>query len=89
MRNPYVAPLPVNGYASGPSSVPLLFLTLKTESKEATEINIVASAKCLPGQIRFPNPNVDVTTGSSRKLPSGLMNRSGKKESGSGYVAGS
>ena len=62
---------------------------MKTESKEATAINIVASAKCLPGQIRLPIPNADVSTGSSRKLPSGLMNRSGLKESGSGYVVGS
>ncbi len=62
---------------------------LKTESKEAMTINIVASAKCLPGQIRFPIPNADVTAGSPRKLPSGLMNRSGLKASGSGYMAGS
>jgi hypothetical protein len=62
---------------------------LKEDSKEATTINIVASAKCLPGQIRFPNPHSDDNTGSSRTLPSGLMNRSGLKESGSGYVAGS
>jgi hypothetical protein len=89
MRNPYLKPLPVNGYTSGPSPVQLPFLMLKTESKEAITINIIASAKCLPGQIRFPNPNTDVTNASPRKLPSGLMNRSGLKESGSGYVAGS
>jgi hypothetical protein len=61
----------------------------KTESKEAMAINNVASAKCLPGQIRFPNPNPDVNTGSSRKVPFGLMKRSGLKVSGSGYVTGS
>jgi hypothetical protein len=43
-----------------------------------------ASAKCLPGQIRFPSPNIVDNTGSSRALPSELMNRSGLKESGSG-----
>ena len=48
-----------------------------------------ASTKCLPGQTRLPNPNAEVNTGSSRKLPSALMNRSGLKVSGSGYMAGS
>jgi len=62
---------------------------LKAERKEATTIKIMASAKCLPGQIRFPNPNIVHTTGSSPKLPSGLINRSGLKESGSGYAVGS
>jgi hypothetical protein len=62
---------PVKGYISGPSSV-LLPLMLKTESNEAIAINNVASAKCLPGQIRFPTPYSDVHTGSSRKLPFGL-----------------
>ena len=56
----------------------------KTESKDTAYINSVASTKCLPGQIRFPYPNADVTRGSSRKLPSGLRNRSGLKTSGSG-----
>ncbi len=64
-------------------------LNVETERKEATAMKIMASAKCLPGQIRFPNPNIVDTTGSSRKLPSGLMNRSGLKESGSGYMIGS
>jgi hypothetical protein len=62
---------------------------LKTENKEATAMNSVASTKCLPGQILFPNPNVDIRTGSSRKLPSAFRNRSGLKISGSGYRAGS
>jgi hypothetical protein len=60
-------PLPVYGYESGPTSVPLPFSMLKTESKEAIAINKEASAKCLPGQVRFPNPNTDVNSGSSRK----------------------
>ena len=77
------------GYVSGPSLVALPFLMLKTERKEAITMNIMASAKCLPGQIRFPNPNIVDTTGSSRKLPSELMNRSGLKESGSGNTTGS
>ena len=62
---------------------------LKTENKEAATINNVASAKCLPGQIRLPYPNADVTTESSRNLPSLSKNRSGLKASGSGYTAGS
>jgi hypothetical protein len=80
---------PVVGYISGPPSMLFFFLILKAESKEATAINNVASAKCLPGQIRFPYPNADVNTGSSRKVPFGLMNRSGLKISGSGYMTGS
>jgi len=52
-------------------------------------MNNAESTRCLPGQIRFPNPNADVNTGSSRKLPSGFRNRSGLKESGSGYISGS
>jgi hypothetical protein len=56
----------------------------KTENKDAIEINNVASAKCLPGQIRFPNPNTDVRTGSSSKVPSEFKNRSGLNTSGSG-----
>jgi hypothetical protein len=57
---------------------------LKTENKDAIEINSVVSTKCLPGQIRFPNPNAEVRTGSSSKLPSGFRNRSGLNKSGSG-----
>ena|SRR6266404_2253517 len=87
-RISHLTPLPVNGYFSSPPSVPSP-LMLKTERKQATMIKIRASAKCLPGQIRFPNPNIVVNTGSSRALPSGLMNRSGLKESGSGYLTGS
>jgi hypothetical protein len=52
-------------------------------------MNNVASTKCLPGQIRFPNPNADIRTGSSSKLPSTFRKRSGLKASGSGYRAGS
>ena len=62
---------------------------LKTENKEAATINTVISAKCLPGQIRLPYPNVDEITESSRNLPSLSKNRSGLKASGSGYMAGS
>jgi hypothetical protein len=62
---------------------------LKTESKDATTINNVASTKCLPGQMRFPNPNAEAIMGSSRMLPSELRNRSGLKTSGSGYKVGS
>lgn len=79
----------MNGYASGPPSVPLLFLMSKTERIEATIINIVESAKYFPGQARLPNPNSGVNTRSSRKPPFGSINRSGLKESGSGYVTGS
>jgi hypothetical protein len=89
MRRLYLMPPPVNGYERGPPSVPLPFSTLKTENKEATTMNNVEPTKCLPGQTRFPNPNVDVKTGSSRRLPSALRNRSGLKASGSGYVVGS
>jgi len=69
--------------------VPLGFSILKTESKDAMTMNKVESTKYLPGQIRLPNPYVDDNTGSSRKLPSALRNRSGLKASGSGYMAGS
>src|ERR1700761_755495 len=62
---------------------------LKTENKEATTINNVISAKCLPGQTRLPYPNTDENIESSRKLPSLSKNRSGLKASGSGYTAGS
>ena len=82
-------PVPVYGYISDPSSVSLPFSMLKTERKEATTINIMTSAKCLPGQILFLNPHIEDTTESSRKLPSGLMNHSGLKESGSGNTTGS
>ena len=88
-RWPHLTAAPVYGYVSGPSLVSLPVLMSKTERKEAIAINIMASAKCLPGQIRFPNPNTVDITGSSRKLPSGLMNRSGLKESGSGNTVGS
>jgi len=57
---------------------------VKIESKEAININNDASTKCLPGQIRFPNPNTDIKVGSSRKLPSAFKNRSGLKIYGSG-----
>jgi hypothetical protein len=60
----------------------------KTENKDAATIKNVASTKCLPGQIRLPNPNSDTKTGSSRKLPSAFRNRSGLKISGSGYKTG-
>jgi hypothetical protein len=86
-RRPYVMPVPTYGYPSDPLSFP--FLKLKTESKDATTMNNVSSTKCRPGQIHLPNPNADANTGSSRKLPSGLRNRSGLKESGSGYITGS
>jgi hypothetical protein len=69
--------------------VPLGFSILKTESKEAMTMNKVESTKYLPGQIRLPNPYVDDNTGSSRKLPSALRNRSGLNASGSGYMVGS
>jgi len=82
-----VIPVPTYGYPSDPLSFP--FSKWKTESKDATTMNNVSSTKCRPGQIRFPNPNADANTGSSRKLPSGLRNRSGLKESGSGYITGS
>lgn len=62
---------------------------LKTESKDATVINRVASTMCLPGQMRLPYPNAEVNSGSSRNVPSGLRKRSGLKISGSGYMAGS
>ena len=62
---------------------------LKTENKEAAKINNVTSAKCLPGQTRLPYPNVDEITDSSRNLPSSSKNRSGLKDSGSGYTTGS
>lgn len=52
-------------------------------------MNKVESTKYLPGQIRLPNPYVDDNTGSSRKLPSALRNRSGLNASGSGYMVGS
>lgn len=68
-------------------SLPLSILN--TESKDAITMNSVESTKCFPGQIRFPNPNVDDNTGSSRTLPSAFRKRSGLKESGSGYMAGS
>jgi len=64
------------------------FSTLKTDNRDATVINSVASAKCLPGHTRFPYPNADMRMGSSSRLPSGLRNRSGLKASGSGYLAG-
>ena len=64
-------------------------LMLKTERKEATIIKKMASAKCLPGQIRFPSPNMVDNAGSSRRLPSVLINRSGLNESGSGNLTGS
>ena len=82
-------PVPVYGYVSDPSLVSLPFLMLKTERKEAITMNIEASTKNLPGQIRFPNPNIVDTTASSRKLPSELMDRSGLKDSGSGNTFGS
>lgn len=85
----HLTAVPVYGYISGLPSVPLPLLMLKTERKEATTIKNMASAKCLPGQIRFPNPNIDVNAGSSRKLPSELRNRSGLNASGSGYTSGS
>jgi hypothetical protein len=69
--------------------MPWAFSMLKTENNDAATINSVDSTKCLPGQIRFPNPNVDANTGSSRKLPPALRNRSGLKASGSGYMIGS
>jgi phage-related tail fiber protein len=65
------------------------FSIWKTESTVAATINSVASAKCLPGQSRFPNPNIDPSVTSSRKVPFGLRNRSGLKTSGSGYTSGS
>ena len=68
--------------------MPLGFSILKTESKDAITMNKVESTKYLPGQIRLPNPYVDDNTGSSRKLPSALRNRSGLKASGSGYMVG-
>ena len=80
---------PVNGYISFSPSVPSPFLISKTESMDAITINVMVSAKCLPGQIRFPSPKKDAKTGSSRKLPSGFMNRSGLNESGLGYKFGS
>ena len=86
IRQLYLMPLPENGYALCPLSVLLPFSILKTESKDATTMNNVVLTKCLPGQIRFPNPNAVVNTGSSRKLPSESRNRSGLKESGSGYL---
>src|SRR5580692_2501755 len=52
-------------------------------------MNSVASANCLPGQIRFPYPNPDTNIGSLSKFPSGLRNRSGLNTSGSGYMTGS
>jgi hypothetical protein len=76
---------PVHEKSEGMSWVSLALAMLKTESKDATAINNVASTKCLPGHMRFPNPNAEVRVGSSRKLPSGLRNRSGLKTSGSGY----
>jgi hypothetical protein len=88
-RRLYLMPSPENGYALCPLSVQLPFSILKTESKDATTMNNVISTKCLPGQIRFPNPYAVANTGSSCKVPSGSRNRSGLKESGSGYLTGS
>src|SRR6267142_2032467 len=82
-------PPPVYGHESGPSPMPWAFSTLKTENNDAATMNNVDSTKCLPGQIRFPNPNVDANTGSSRKFPPALRNRSGLKASWSGYMIGS
>jgi len=66
------------------------FSISKTESEDVIMMmNNKESTKCLPGQTRFPNPNADVNTGSSRTLPSGFRNCSGLKESGSGYMTGS
>jgi hypothetical protein len=75
---------PVDGYSS--RLPPFPFLISKTESIDAITMNSSMSTKNLPGQIRFPAPNANVTVGSSRKLPSALMNRSGINTSGSGYA---
>ena len=80
----YLNAAPEYLYSDCPSLLPWGFSTQKTESKDATNINNVLSTRCLPGQIRFPNPKADDSRGSSRRLPSGLRNRSGLKASGSG-----
>ena len=80
---------PVYVYSKGWPLVSSPFSILKTDSRDATVINSVASTKCLPGHIRFPYPNPDTSTGSSSRVPSILRNRSGLKTSGSGYLPGS
>src|SRR5258708_9955962 len=82
-------PVPVNEYSSELPSVRFTCSTLKTEKRDATTINNVASTKCLPGQTRFPYPNAVAQVESSRTLPSELRNRFGLKTSGSEYTAGS
>ena len=80
---------PVYVYSKGRPLASSPFSTLKTDNRDATVINSVASTTCLPGHDRFPYPNAATSTGSSSRLPSGLRNRSGLKTSGSGYLSGS
>jgi hypothetical protein len=71
------------------SSISAITFDIENERKEATIIKKMASAKRLLGQIRLPSPNMVDNAESSRRLPSGLINRSDLNESGSGYLTGS
>src|SRR6266850_26312 len=86
---PHLTRPPEYVYSKGPSPESRRFSMRKTDSTVTEKINNVASTKYFPGQMRFPNPKTDGSVESSRKVPSGVRNRSGLNTSGSGYTSGS